>query len=176
MRLTERQSERVARFLDGEAIELTDIERAAAEQFRRDEAALGSMLIAAAPGKAMARARRRMLAATASGRRFFRRLAIGAGAAAAAAILIAAAAIWLRSSPGGAPEELTDATELLAEIYGESCPDVDLDLLAEELEYLEAEIVVSRPTGSIEAELDDLERSVEIFWLEDDDGSWLESG
>jgi len=176
MALNERQSERVARFLDGERIELTEVERAAAGEFRRDEEALESMLPAFVPDKTMARARRRMVGALGRPGRLSRRLALGVGTAAAAAILIAAVAIWLRSTPTRAPEKLTNATELLVEVYSDSYADVDLDLLAEELEYLEAEMVVSRSGDSIETELDDLERSLEMFWLEDDDGAWLDAG
>jgi len=49
MTLTNEQYERVGRYLDGESLELSDAERAVAEQLRRDEAHLGDMLAEAMP-------------------------------------------------------------------------------------------------------------------------------
>ena len=42
--LTDEQYERIARWLDGEQISLTDTERIAADEVRRDESAVGSLL------------------------------------------------------------------------------------------------------------------------------------
>ncbi|HUU22031.1 MAG TPA: hypothetical protein VM389_05790, partial [Phycisphaerae bacterium] len=60
MEPNDQQYERIAQSLDGEPIELTDEEKSVAEEIRRSERELGTILAATPPARAMIRARRRM--------------------------------------------------------------------------------------------------------------------
>ena len=63
MTLTNEQYERIARWLDGEAVALSPPEQQAAEQLRGDERWAGGVLEAAAPAGLVARAQQHVLAA-----------------------------------------------------------------------------------------------------------------
>lgn len=163
MELNERQYERVGRYLDGEQIELTADERTVADEIRRMEAPLPAMLEAQPSGKAIDRARRRMLSELLRpGRRTLRII----WPAAAAVVLIAVTAVWVwRSHTTEAPPLIS--IDEVAGIYARPDENVDLDLIAEELHAMEAEIVVSTPIGTLDAELHDLEETLDTFWLEE---------
>ncbi len=167
MKLNERQYERVGRYLDGEQIELTADERPVANEIRRMEAPLPAMLEAQPSRKAIDRARRRMLSELLRPGRRTRRIIWPA--AAAAAVLIAATAVWVWRSgfPAPPPSPPLVTIEEVAGIYAGSDENVDLDLIAEELHAMEAEIVVSTPTGTLDAELHDLQETLDTFWLEE---------
>lgn len=161
------QYERVARWLDGDAVELTAAESALAEEIRAEEARLGDALQAAPPMVAMARARVRMIAAAARPRWHAVRWGLS-GAAAAAAVLVAASLLWWGGAqpqrmPGGAP--LT--ADMLSEAYMPESQNVDLDLIADELSDMQAEMVVGLPATRDDAEMDVLQDMVDLFWLEE---------
>ena len=157
MKPTEEQFERVARWLDGEPVELSAAEREIADAIQRDERRMAAELDVSTPTAAMARARRRATAALAGRRRRWWP-AVAATAAAAAIVLVA---ISLRGPtppidpPGG------DAVPM--EVVLADVGEVDLDLLAEEVETLAAEVRLSGiPGGSAGA----LDPSVEELWTE----------
>jgi len=162
MHWTDEQYERVARRLDGEAVELTSAEEALAAAVRRGEVETARALDVALPAAAKARARRRLVAALARPR--WRAASWAVTGAAAAAVLIAVA-IWPGGrEPSAAGNGRTVTADVLSEAYELQYQDVDLDLIAEELADMRAELVVSRdaPAGA-EAEL--LEEMLDMFWL-----------
>jgi hypothetical protein len=200
--------ERVARYLDGEDVSLTQVERALAGEIRRDEARLAGRLEANAPPGALARvyqqvlmadirrdeafladrldvrvppdamrrARRRLDAELAHRNRrlVFPRLARGArwlavGLAAAAAILLA---VVLGPERPPAPRNAGDAlaqemvpVEVIVEAVQEP-RDLELDLLAEEIDRLEAEMLVAIPPVPVDLGINTLEKELTDFWLE----------
>ncbi len=164
MKLNERQYERVGRYLDGEQIELSADERTVADEIRRMEAPLPAMLEAQPSHRAIDRARRRMLSELLRPGRRTRRIIWPAAAAAAVLIAVTAVLVW-RPDPPETPPLVT--IEEVAGIYAGSDENVDLDLIAEELHAMEAEIVVSTPTGTLDAELYDLQETLDTFWLEE---------
>lgn len=172
MDLNDRQNENVARFLDGEKVELTAAERTAADEILRMEIGLGEELAAQPSREATQRARRRMRAALARPRR---RQWVGAVAVAAAAvILIAVAVTQFISPPAVSPETKLDV-DVLADVYLEADQSADLDVLAEEIAQLEADMVSSLSTQRAQSELDELEQNMETFWLEEPFG-WIDEG
>jgi hypothetical protein len=165
MKLNERQYERVGRYLDGEQIELAADERAVADEIRRMEAPLPAMLEAQPSRKATDRARRRMLSELLRPGRRTRRIIWPA--AAAAAVLIAVTAVWVWRSDPPPPAPLISIEEV-AGIYAGFDENVDLDIIAEELHAVEADIVISTPAGTLDAELHDLQETLDTFWLEEE--------
>lgn len=204
MRPSDEQYERVARYLDGESVSLSDAGRALADEIRRDETRLGGMLDVAVPPETLARAerravlaairrdeavlaarldvtvppgtmqrvQRRMVAALARPRR--RRLRIGpmAAAVAAAAAIVLAVIFWPRTPSvvrprpvASSPPKAIPVEVIVASV--EEPEDLALDLLAEEIDRLEAEILVAPPPTLIEVRMDLLQNALEEFWLDD---------
>ena len=172
----DRQYERVARFLDGDPIELTDQEREIAEELQGDEAALVGRLDAAPPLGTMGRARRRMQAELARPRwRAFRYAPRAAVAAAVVAAIFALVWVGIESRSPTPSEGPTLEGNLFAEVYSRPENDVELDLIAEEVTALETEMLTSSPESPLVTELDTLERSLETFWLHNAAGMLDES-
>lgn len=167
------QFERIARWLDGEQVELTPQQREAAEDIRRDEAALRAELDVPVPSAMMDRARRRMMAELArpTHRAVWARRA-GAALAVAAAILLAFVAIWQppeRTAPTRANGRVEVPLEVVIEKMAEPARNVDLDLLAQQVAELEADIAYSMkvPPSCMDLQTDALQQEIEEFWLED---------
>lgn len=98
--LNENNYERVAAWLDGQAVELTAAEFALAQQIQQGEAELGGMLEASAPATSLAEARRtarqelaRLGPVRVAGGLYVK--VRSAVALAAAAVVIAAAGLWM---------------------------------------------------------------------------------
>jgi len=173
MALSEKEYERIADWLDGRDVPLTEAERAVAEEVRRDERMLASAAGGDWPRKAFERASRRMTAELARPRRLW----IGRFAAtAAAAAAIVAIALLLPTGPH-TPTTLTDGgegtstapvpIETLVEQMEESVrPPVVVELLAGELESLEADVVVSAEIGPMELEINAMEVEFERILLD----------
>ena len=170
MELTERQYERIARRLDGEAVELDADERAVADEMHSLEAMLGGALDVEVPRAALQRAERRVSAEFARPRPRLRVLRFAAGAVAAAAMVMIAvwAAFGPTERPTPTPADL-DAIVLSEDLLQppEDAPDAELALLASELSKLETEILFAPPAPGEDVELKAMEREVDEFWLED---------
>ena len=168
--MTDGQYERLARWLDGEDVQLTEAERIAADSIRRDETDLYGRLDTAPRRGAMARARRRMTASLAhpsTGTRW-RHYAIRAAASVGAAVLVEA--VLLRPTvtddtlKGFASAASLDAWYNVVE---DSTIVDEIDLIAHELDELEADVLTSLPPSPQEMELDAIERQIEDLLLED---------
>lgn len=116
MEWTERQYERLARWLDGESVELSVLEQAQARAIERQEQSSGAMLDVQAPQASLDRVRAKMMQALAQEsdqaarlqlvgkpiRRTWPRVwKIGVSLAAAAAIVLAVVIGWQMMLPGG---------------------------------------------------------------------------
>ncbi len=168
MELSDRQCDRVAGHLDGEAVDLTADEQAAAQEIRRAEKALPAMLEVPLPPRAIDCARRRMMRKLARPRAGVLRFATSA---AAAAVLIAAATVWFWPAGPTEPPLAEISYEAMIATYARADVNIDLDLIQQELEEFEAELVVSLPAGSADIELDAIQETLEGFWLEETE-SW----
>lgn len=159
MTYTEQQYQRVAQWLDGQAVELTGDERRLADDIRSGEATLYA-LEAHVPPAAMARARRSLIAAAAKPSRF--RLAlkylvgVEAAAIAGAAMILVTLGV-LSQDPPAAPAVSTEV--LISAAQKPINPDIQA--LAERMDQLEADIV-STPTDG-EGDFDAMERDVQGF-------------
>jgi hypothetical protein len=172
MELNERQYELIARYLDGEPVELRADEQAAAEELRCAGLAIGPMLGVRPPRVVMDRVRRRMLADLARQSHRTTRLGWRAAAVAVAAVLLAAASTWLvRPQTGPQPSAERISTALLAERLPGEDTDIDLDLIGTELSELEADLVVSLLARASDVEFDILQEKLDTFWF-DDSGVW----
>lgn len=150
--LSEKQYERVARWLDGEAVELTEAERRAGESIRREERAVKAWLATAPPTEAVRRAKARMTAELARPRsRVWRRaaMAVGAAAAIAAAVLLATRVGPRKrtetprppvvESPRPGPEET------FADVIDELAADDEISVVADDMERLEVDLILASP-------------------------------
>jgi len=162
MTLNEQQYERA---------ELTASQRERAEQIRRDEAALTGVLDCDAPSAAIDRARRRMLAELARpGRRRAVRIGVVAAAAAAAAIVLVVTLFPART-PVTTREIAKDLPRLSIDtLVAEALKtgSADLDILAGQIDALEADIMVAASPALTETapDLDELENEIDEFWID----------
>ncbi len=184
--LTDDQYERLARWLDGEAVELTAAERDTAEEVRRDEAHLAKVFGVAAPRVSLDRARRRLIAELSRPRRLVWRIALAASAAAAAILL--AVILMTQGTPGERtttvakptppPPAIDEARLYVAAAREMTAPD-EIDFLGRDLDELAADIVMaSDPAlttgGALELQIDSLEREIDEFYLDEALGRPLE--
>jgi hypothetical protein len=143
MQLNDEQLERVARYLDGEALELTAEERQAVRQVELDSARLGPRLDVAMPPLALDKAL--ALAGPQRMRQQRWRLIPYAASMAAAAALLLAVGLWMANRPadtkGNREIAMPEPTaEDIAESYAVSD---EFDEVRLELRELESEILVS---------------------------------
>ena len=175
MRISREHYERVARYLDGEDVRLDEAERELSEQIRRDERLLAALDVGL-PAPAAARARRRMVAALArpGGRVRWLRWVVGVEAAAVAALLLVAVtlAIVSRGPEGPRAPVVVPTSVLIAST--EFSAQSDLDILARQLDELEAELATSVPISDGDVEIDSLERDVQDFLLNGGRDPWEE--
>ncbi len=188
------QYEQVARFLDGEDVSLDADTLALAEEIRGLEAAVAEHLEIAVPASAIRRAQRRLLAATAGPPRRsirVRIVAVGATAAAVAAIiLLIFGLLWEPVVPTGgrddgngriaadsshSDQEVDIPTDVLLgfTVSGNGF-DLELDLIAEQLDEEESEITVGRESVMLDAEILDLQEKIRVFWVNDQWDMWDE--
>jgi len=201
MNLTERQYERIARRLDGQAVALDRDEQAVCDEIRGDEARLapalavragptraglrradilariglqenllGKMLDVDVPPAAMDRAWQRTRAALA--RPQWRPLRVGA---VAASVAVVAGVLLTLTLIGRQPADPVAPTSSVSQsvptdVYVASVSagrDPAINLLAVEIDQLEADVVASALPASVDIGLDQAERAVEEFWLDD---------
>jgi len=170
MNLTEEQYARVAGWLDGQDVKLSAEERAVAEEVRRGEGYLTAMLGVPARHEALDRAGRRLAAELARPRRRALRIGRLAGAIAAAAAVVILAVTFLRSPPAERPAAPgADVYELAWDefISEPSAAEEELDLLARQIDEVEAEMSISFPPSTMDVYIDALRGEIEEFWLDD---------
>ena len=171
--MSEKQYERIANWLDGQNVPLSEAERAVADEIRRDEQMLASSAGGDWPREALVRASRRMTAELARPRRLWVGRFVAAAAAAAAIIAIA---ILLPTGPVAPVEQTGNGSgtamadvpiETLIEEMEESIrPGVVVELLAGELESIEADMVVSAEIGPTELDINAMEYEYEKILLD----------
>lgn len=169
MELNEQQYRRVGRYLDGASVELTPDEQKVADDIRRIEIALRGRVEVTPPRSALDPARRRMLGELVHPRRRVRWIL---WPAAVAAIVLIAAAPWFVKP---APPDAGPIGEEITMTYPGQNEDIGMDLIAEELQMLEAEITVSLLPAPLETQLDDLQESLSDFWIEETP-NWADEG
>jgi len=166
--LTEEQYRRVAQWLDGEPVSLSDPERAVAEALRADEAFFAGVAAADAPTSALQRAGRRLRAEMARpsyGVVWLRRL----GAVAAAAVVILSASLWRWPSPEPLVEVPVET--VLAEMENATSAG-EVDLLADEMASFQAELLLTPAADVTDLEIEAIERDVDDL-LSDEPASWF---
>jgi len=160
----ERQYELAARELDARAAAPDAPLGSLAEQVLRDEVAASARLDVPVPPRALAAARRRMAAGLRARRSRAGWLALTA--AAAAALVVAA---WLAYRPAGpqpprvpagtAARVLVPAHVVELAVLEASAP--ELDLLAMEIDELQAEMAVSATPAPMDLQIESLQRDVD---------------
>ncbi len=175
MKINKEQYERIARHLDGGDIRLDGAERKLSDQIRRDELLLGALDVGP-PARAMARARRRMIAAVArpGGRMRWLRYVVGIEAAAVAALLLVAVTLAMVSTGTVGPRTPVVVPTSVFVASTESLAQGDLEVLARQIDELEAEIVASLPISYGDLEIELLEREVQDFLMNGDQDTWSE--
>lgn len=177
MELDERQYERIARWLDGEAVELTAAERHAADEIAGLEEGVGAAMNVQTPLAAMERARMRMRAAAATPR--YRLLRIGTyAAAAAAAVLFITTAL-----PTGTPNKPAmvggvASGEVPLDVWVQSmnppADSVAITLVAEQADSLAADMAAAKPMPAVDRGIESLQQDIKDMWLDNQVISQLE--
>ncbi len=179
MELDGKHTERIARCLDGEPVELTADEQSAVEEIRRTDAALGAMLLdVQPPRRVMELTRRRMVAELARPRHRTKWVVWPGVAASVAAVVLMAFTFWWRESPPLAKTTVDVALEgLIADYYSaaEQSQDADVGLVDREIEKLDADMLSLISVESVEDELDALQQELEMFRVYEANGSPGES-
>ena len=171
MAMTESNCERIARWLDGESIELTVDERAVADDIRRDELLLDSPIDPTDQRRAMDRAANRMRAALARPRRRKRYLGLltAAEAVAVAALLIMTWTLHVVSNG----DDLS-----LPNVYVLATADLDtvdeLDIFQDELDSIQADLAAEDWGNNDDHDFDDLEEQLEDFLFFEPVDIWTE--
>ncbi len=163
MNLNEKQYERLALWLDGRDVELTAEEQALAETIRRREEQISGMLDAPIEPVVIGRVKARIAAGARARPR--RRILFGIAAAAAAATVIAVV-LWRGAHPGGDGAGPVVPNDVMFGSTLETPDNEEIDILAEEIDSLEAEIIAGGMLPELEFQIDETGREVEEFWLE----------
>ena len=181
MDFQDQQYERVARCLDGEEISLTADERRLADEIGRIEVSVGPAMDVNVSAHIIQRAlRRRQAAELKRSRRILRFKLAGAGLIAAAAmVLLALSVLWRPILPPSSGYDVAQQTdiprprssvsmmELLSSLETSSDFDLELDLLAAELDQEEFEIATTPDTGQEDEEILDMQENIRNFWEEE---------
>lgn len=171
MTTQEAQYERIARYLDGERVELSADEQALADDLRAGERFLADGLAVNCPHSASRRAQRRLYSAVAARpRRTLRFVALaGSVAAAAAVVLLAVHVFWNPSLPEGMVVETVHVPTdvLMQSVESTSDLDLELELLAGQIEQAQAERKLASGDDSQAARTDDLQEKIDTFWSDD---------
>ena len=175
MQVYDADYERIGRWLDGEAVELTAAERAVADEIRRDELLLDAPIDGRGQHEAMARARRRLSAELGRPRR--RKLVLaaltGVEAAAVAALLVMVWTFHVVSNGNGPPSIMS--LEMFVQVTGQTDGPEEMDLIEDELDRLRAEMLVELPEDDSDAALEDLQEQLDELWLDGPPDIWAES-
>lgn len=173
--MNEQQYERIARFLDGEPVELTPEETQAAEEIRTLESSMTGLVELTPPGETMKAAHRRLIRELARPRRRMWRLAIST--AAAAAMVVAAVSLYQRPQPPAGPGELgmedvvaiytADGNYDNYDNYYNDGDAADYDLIEKELQSIEADIVATASPETDGEWIDTDDEDLEAFWLDE---------
>jgi hypothetical protein len=176
---TEQNNETLARWLDGEPVELTDAQRALADAILSDQAAVGTHLDAVPSADAVKQSQMavQFAAAQQGNRNRFGRLVGAAAAIAAAACLVLLFSVPTNDPstagpvPGPVASTASDTDALLgAWDVSDDGFDVEMNLLAEALDETQAELIVAEDSPSqLDTRIDALEQDIDGFW--DDDTS-----
>lgn len=183
--MTEQQYERIAQWLDGRDVALSDAERILAEQIRDDETFVGAAVAVAPPRAAFDRASRRMTAELARPTGWRRVGRFVTAAAVAAAIIVVAAMLMYGPAPTVDPPDTPPGPlaadvpiEVRIEFMEESIrPGMVVEMLAGEFESIEVDSVLVTAGGgtadveinALEDELDDILLDPVEPWLFEDD-------
>ena len=175
---TEQNNERLARWLDGESVELTETQRALADAILEDHAVVGTHLDAIPSADAVKQSQMAVqFAAAQQGNRN----RLGRFIGAATIIGAAACLVMLLSVPTGTPTpdsvpgpvaDTTGDTDALLSAWDVSDDgfDVEMNLLAEALDQTQAESIVAEDSSTqLDTRIDALEQEIDGFW--DDDTS-----
>ncbi len=175
MKISKEQYDRIAQHLDGGDIRLDGDERKLSDQIRRDERLLGALDVEP-PARAIVRAQRRMIAALArpDGRLRWLRYVVGIEAAAVAALLLVAVTLaGISTGLVGLRGPVVVPTSVFV-ASTESLAQGDLEVLARQIDELEAEIVASLPISYGDLEIELLERDVQDFLMNGEQDTWDE--
>ncbi len=170
--MNEQQYERIARFLDGEPVELTPEETQAAEEIRTLESSMTGLVELTPPGETMKAAHRRLIRELGRPRKRMWRVAIST--AAAAAIVVAAVSLYQRPQPYAGPElGMEDVVAIYTadgnydnyDNYDNGGDEADYDLIEKELQSIEADIVATASPETDEEWIETDDEDLEAFWL-----------
>jgi hypothetical protein len=175
---TEHDNEQIARWLDGDPVELTEAQRALADAMRDDQAAVGAYLNATPSADAVKQSQMAVQFASAQQGN---RNRLGRFIGAAAAIAAAACLVMLLSAPTSDPltpnsvpgqvaSNTTSDVDALLSAWDVSDDgfDVEMNLLEEALDQTQAELIVSEDSPSqLDTRIDALEQQIDGFWEDD---------
>jgi hypothetical protein len=169
--MTEFNYERIALWLDGDPIELTAEERAAADEIRRDELLLDSPIDAADQRRAVDRAANVMRAALARPRRRKRYLGI---LTAAEAVAVAAVLILFWTVQFSGPDSEIDWPDVYVVAAAEIDTFDELDLFQDELNSIRTDLAAENWDATGDQDVDSLEEEIEEFMFFEPVDIWTE--
>ncbi len=144
MEYSETQYERVARWFDGESIELTTDEQALVDEMRRLQNVAGRMLDVTVPDSAVESARWRLRSEPAADRPARTRRGWWVGVAAAAATVLFAAGVWMMTPtvrPTGNGNDNHDIVAVdEAEVYQDVVAATSTDALSADIELMDDDV------------------------------------
>lgn len=157
--------DRIAQWLDGQPVELTDSERLIADEIQRDQALLDAPVDPLRQRVAMDHARRQLSAELARPTRRKRWLAVitSTEALAVAALLVVA---WLTHVVVVEPNRAHDVNDMIEVVAAPEVPD-QIDLLQDELDALQAEMMADLNGADTRSDIELLRHELNNFWSDD---------
>ncbi len=172
MEYTDRQYERVAEWLDGEPVELTPHERALAEEIPALEAKLSGTMAVEIPPEAREQTKRRLAAELARPGVRWGRVRQAFAVAAVLAVVASAGLLMLPGEKPDPPRKLSVVSyEQVTEVTRSEALAAEMELIAEEVDELEAEMLASATdTGEYTRAgmaVDAADAEMNEFWADD---------
>jgi len=176
--LDERQYRRVAQWLDGADIHLSGEELAAGREIRSQEESLGFVLEVRAPSEALASAAERMTGRSEQ-RSVVRRIFAVAGVAVAAGVVLGAAFLWKAPPRKHQPVLAGNGRnhvpiDVLDRAARNALSVTEMELLANDIDRLEAEIALASLPEVTELEIKAIRQELDEFWINDPLDEWAE--
>jgi hypothetical protein len=157
--------DRIAQWLDGQPVELTDAERLIADEIQRDLALLEAPVDPLRQRVAMDHARRQLSAELARPTRRKRWLAVitSTEALAVAALLVVA---WLTHVVVVEPNRTHDVDDMIQVVTAPEVPD-RIDLLQDELDALRTEMMADLDGANTHWDIESLRHELNSYWSDD---------
>ena len=160
MELNEEQYERVALWLDGQDVSLSEAEKIVADQMRRDEASLAGLADLEVPPAVVQKARQQIVAELIRPKRW---VAIAYRLAAAAIVIVAV--VWMLSNRKPTTISPQIPIDIALQEMEYSTDAGMVEFLADEIQAFRAELFMAQDNYVMDLQINAMEKELEDIWI-----------